>query len=580
MPLYPDYVIQEVIDKSDIVEVVSEYVNLKRSGTNYLGLCPFHNEKTPSFSVSPQKGIFHCFGCGEGGTVITFLMKIENLTFLEALKSLAMRANIMLPEANMQDSKKEAAIKDKKETLFNINNDAAQFFYKKLSHKDGAVAVEYFKERQLDGKCAKYFCLGYSPAKKNELMEYLLQKGYDKEDIFKAGLTSKRDDGTYYDRFRNRIMFPIFNINDKVIGFGARRITEDVNPKYLNTSDTLIYNKSKNLYALNIARRSKKSEIILVEGYMDVITVMKHGVQNVTATLGTALTGDQAKLLKRYFNEVIICYDSDDAGLEAKKRAILILRELDIKTSVMTVEGAKDTDEFLKKYGKDRFLSLISNRKSDILYLMDIFGAKYELQKNIEDRIKYISDLIPYLSKVKNDVELDVYIEEISKRAKTSTQAIYAQLGKTRLINPKSSTSTAMPQIAHYAGAILSDKLNKTRELLLAVLADNVSVFLQYESILSEDLFENETHIKLFNMIKEKSKSHHKLEAASVMVDFDESEVGEVTKILSIDAKCDNKSLAVKDYINSIIQEKQNNEISKLLESGDMEALNKLFKNK
>lgn len=580
LPLYPDYVIQEVIDKSDIVEVISEHVALKRSGSNYMGLCPFHNEKTPSFSVSPQKGIFHCFGCGEGGTVITFLMKIENLTFLEALKVLAQKANIMLPEANLSDGKKEAALKDKKETLFNINHEAAQFFYKKLSQKDGEVAVAYFKERQLTGQCAKYFCLGYSPNKRNELLEYLLQKGYNEEDIFKAGLTSKRDDGTYYDRFRNRIMFPIFNINDKVIGFGARRITEDVNPKYLNTSDTLIYNKSKNLYSLNIARRSKMSEIILVEGYMDVITVVKYGIQNVTATLGTALTSDQAKLLKRYFNEVIICYDSDDAGLEAKKRAISILRDLDIKTSVMTVEGAKDTDEFLKKYGKDRFLSLISRRKSDILYLMDIFGAKYELQKNIEDRIKYIGELIPYLSKVKNDVELDVYIEEISKRAKTSSQAIYAQLGKTRLIKNGSPQGAQPPSIAPYAGAILTDKLEKTRELLLAVLADNVSIFLKFEDILSQDLFENEIHIKLFNMIKEKSKSHHKLEAASVMVDFDENEVGEVTKILSIDAKCDNKSLAVKDYINSIMQEQKNKKINELLANGDMEALNELLKNK
>lgn len=579
MPLYPDYVIQEVIDKNDIVEVISEYVQLKRSGSNYMGLCPFHNEKTPSFSVSPQKGIFHCFGCGEGGTVINFVMKIENLTFFEALKSLAQRANIMLPETNNQDSKKEAAIKDKKETYFNINYDAAKFFYKKLSDEDGKVAVAYFKERELTGQCAKYFCLGYSPQKGNELLNHLKEKGYDEEDIFKAGLTSKRDDGTYYDRFRNRIMFPIFNINDKVIGFGARRITEDVNPKYLNTSDTLIYNKSKNLYSLNVARRAKKSEIILVEGYMDVITVVKYGIQNVTATLGTALTSDQAKLLKRYFNEVIICYDSDDAGLEAKKRAILILRDLEIKTSVMTVEGAKDTDEFLKKYGKDRFLSLISRRKSDILYLMDIFGAKYELQKNIEDRIKYIGELLPYLSKIKNDVELDVYIEEIAKRAKTSSQSIYAQLGKTRLIKGDGNNAQN-PVIAPYAGAILTNKLEKTRELLLSVLADNVSIFLKFENEISESLFEDEIHLKLFNMIKEKSKSHHKLEASSVMVDFDENEVGTVTKILSIDAKCDNKSLAVKDYINTILQEQKNKKIEEMLASGDIKGLNALLKNK
>lgn len=578
MPRYPEYIIQEVIDKNDIVDVVSEYVPLKKSGSNYMGLCPFHNEKTPSFSVSPQKGIFHCFGCGEGGTSISFVMKMENLTFIEALKKLADRAGIALPETNYSDSKQEAAIRDKKELYFEINKEAALYYYSMLSSSEGKAAVAYFKERALDGKCAKFYTLGYSPNKRRSLLDHLVEKGYKEDDIFAAGLASKNDSGAYFDRFRGRIMFPIFNINDKVIGFGARRITEDVNPKYLNTSDTLIYNKSKNLYSLNVARRAKKGEVILVEGYMDVISVVKHGIANVVATLGTALTSDQAKLLKRYFNEIIICYDSDEAGLEAKKRAIMILRDADIKASVMTVEGAKDTDEFLKKYGKDRFLTLINKRKSDILYLMDIFGAKYELQINVEDRIRYISDLLPYLAKVKNDVELDVYIEEIAKRAKTGTQAIYAQLGKTRVV--KGDLGAKSPDILPYAGAIVSDKLEKTRELLLSVLADNVSILERFSGIISEDLFENKTQKKLFEIIKEKAESHQRIEAGSVMALFDDDEIGEVTKILTIDAMCDDKSKAVSDYVAAIKQEMRKAKIQALLQSGDMQALNEFLKNK
>ena len=447
-----------------------------------------------------------------------------------------------------------------------------------LSKKEGAPAVAYFKERQLDGRCAKFYTLGYSPNSRTALLDYLKGEGYKEEDIFAAGLASKNDSGAYYDRFRNRIMFPIFNANDKAIGFGARRITEDVNPKYLNTADTLIYNKSKNLYSLNVARRSKCGEVILVEGYMDVISVVKHGIANVVATLGTALTSDQAKLLKRYFNEIIICYDSDDAGLEAKKRAIMLLRDFDIKVSVMTVEGAKDTDEFLKKYGKDRFLALINKRKSDLLYLMDIFGAKYELQINVEDRIRYVSDLLPYLAKVKNDVELDIYVEEIARRAKTGAQAIYAQLGKTRVV--KGEQSAQSPDILPYAGAIVSDKLEKTRELLLSVLADNVSIFERFDGEIDEKLFENKTHIKLFNIIKDRAKDHQRLEAGSVMTLFDEDEIGEVTKILSIDAMCDDKTRAVTDYIAAIKQEMRKAKISELLKSGDMQKLNEFLKNK
>lgn len=572
MPLYPEYIIQEVIEKNDIVDVVSEHVRLKKSGANYMGLCPFHNEKTPSFSVSPQKGIFHCFGCGVGGTVINFVMKTDNLTFTEAVKYLAQRANIALPVNNGYDAKKELEIKDRKETLFNINTEAARFFYSHLSTEDGKAAVEYFKKRNISGKVAKSFFLGYSPNQKRSLYDYLLSKGFSESDILNAGLITKNDKNEYFDKFRNRIMFPIFNVNDKIIGFGARRINEDVNPKYLNSPDTLVYNKSKNLYALNIAKKSKKDFVILVEGYMDVISLMKYGFFNVTASLGTSLTTDQAKLMKRYFNEVVICYDSDEAGQAAAKRAISILRDADVKVSVMRVTGAKDTDEFINKYGADRFNLIVSQKKSDIAYLMQIFGEKYNL-KNNEEKVLYVNELIPYLQKVTNNIELDVFVSEISKITSITPQAIYLQLGKTKRVQ----TDFKIPETLGFMNSKKSDRLLKSQEALLSLIAADANALAKNEDIIKEDLFEKNLHKQIFKQIKENFPK--KIDASLLATDFDDDDVSEITKILSLDLKCEDTVSAARDYASAIKEELKRREVEKLLKAGNIDAINEIFKN-
>ena len=572
MPLYPEYIIQEVIEKNDIVDVVSEHVRLKKSGANYMGLCPFHNEKTPSFSVSPQKGIFHCFGCGVGGTVINFVMKTDNLTFTEAVKYLAQRANIALPVNNGYDAKKELEIKDRKETLFNINTEAARFFYSHLSTDDGKAAVEYFKKRNISGKVSKSFFLGYSPNQKRSLYDYLLSKGFSESDILNAGLITKNDKNEYFDKFRNRIMFPIFNVNDKIIGFGARRINEDVNPKYLNSPDTLVYNKSKNLYALNIAKKSKKDFVILVEGYMDVISLMKYGFFNVTASLGTSLTTDQAKLMKRYFNEVVICYDSDEAGQAAAKRAISILRDADVKVSVMRVTGAKDTDEFINKYGADRFNLIVSQKKSDIAYLMQIFGEKYNL-KNNEEKVLYVNELIPYLQKVTNNIELDVFVSEISKITSITPQAIYLQLGKTKRVQ----TDFKIPETLGFMNSKKSDRLLKSQEALLSLIAADANALAKNEDIIKEDLFEKNLHKQIFKQIKENFPK--KIDASLLATDFDDDDVSEITKILSLDLKCEDTVSAARDYASAIKEELKRREVEKLLKAGNIDAINEIFKN-
>ena len=331
MPLYPEYIIREVADKNDIRDVVANYVNLKKAGGSYVGLCPFHNEKTPSFSVSPQKGIFHCFGCGEGGNVIHFLMKIENISFVEAVEKLAENAGVMLPKPSRHDSEEYAQKARQREVLCEMNNEAAQFFYTNL--KSGKNAVEYLKKRQLDGSDAKRFFLGFAKDSWDALFNHLKEKGFKESDILDAGLIKSSENGKYYDAFRNRVMFPIFDTKNRVIGFGGR-VLDDSKPKYLNSPDSPVFNKSKNLYFLNVARKSRSDYVILVEGYMDVISLAKNGYLNTVATLGTALTSQQAKLIAGDFKEVVICYDSDEAGRKATARAVTILREYDIKISV------------------------------------------------------------------------------------------------------------------------------------------------------------------------------------------------------------------------------------------------------
>ena len=349
---YSDELIEEVRSKNDIVDVISSYVKLQKKGSSYFGLCPFHNEKSPSFSVSRQKQMYYCFGCGAGGNVFTFLMEYENYSFLEALKYLADRAGVELPRQELSKEARERA--DTKAILLEINKAAARYFYIQLKERQGERALAYLKGRQLGDDTIRAFGLGYANKYSDDLYRYLKGQGYQDDMIAKAGLITVDEKHGAHDKFWNRVMFPIMDANSRVIGFGGR-VMGDGKPKYLNSPETMIFDKSRNLYGLNRARSSRKSYFLLCEGYMDVISLHQAGFTNAVASLGTALTQGHASLIKRYVKEVYLTYDSDEAGTKAALRAIPILREAGISAKVIRMEPYKDPDEFIKNLGKEAF---------------------------------------------------------------------------------------------------------------------------------------------------------------------------------------------------------------------------------
>ena len=367
---FPERFLDELTERNDIVDVVSQYVRLtKKSGANLFGLCPFHSEKTPSFSVAPDKQIYHCFGCGKGGGVINFIMEIENLSFPDAVAFLARRANMPLPEeAQSEDTSRRAR-------LLQLNRDAARFFHETLKSPQGAPAQDYIRRRAISPAMVTRFGLGFAPDSWDSLANAMRKKGYSDQGMFEAGLVKHGKSGGVYDAFRNRLMFPVIDGRGSVIGFSGR-ILGDGEPKYLNSPETPVFSKSHNLFGLNLAKKSKNGYIILVEGNIDVVSLHQAGFDGAVASLGTSLTGEQARLISRYTNEVILCYDSDEAGRKAASRAIGILEKLDLKVRVLQVPGAKDPDEFIKKNGADAFRNLIDASAGQIEYRLRDVEAK------------------------------------------------------------------------------------------------------------------------------------------------------------------------------------------------------------
>ncbi len=579
MPLYPEYVIREVAEKNDIRDVVSNYVTLKKAGSSYVGLCPFHNEKTPSFSVSPQKGIFHCFGCGEGGNVIHFMMKIERIPFTEAVEKLAQSAGVTLPTPNKKDSENYRRMAQKRDVLYEINKEAANFFYSNL--KDGKAAVDYFKKRNLSGADAKHFFLGYAKDSWDALFTYLKSLGYTESDILDAGLIKKSENGKYYDAFRNRVMFPIFDVRARTIGFGGR-VLDDSKPKYLNSPDSPVFNKSRNLYFLNAARKSGKNFVLLVEGYMDVIALAKSGYINAVATLGTALTSHQAKLIAADFKEVVICYDSDGAGRKATDRAIKILRDYDIKISVMDLKDKKDPDEYINAYGKTRFNNCVSKRKSDMTYLMDCLDEQYDVRKN-DEKVSFVGEMLSYLKLIKNSVELDVYVEALAEKTGVSPNAIYSQLGVVKAVEKKEEVSPGdiVSIAARHTPKTEDASLTRTRELLLGLLMGNKTICQTHKQQLSLSLFESEVHKELLKYILACADINKPADGADAINLFKtDEEINEVSLILSLDNKTDDPDKAFSDYVKIINDRMSKKKIMSLLENGgDLEKLNKVIKN-
>ncbi|WP_394863407.1 DNA primase [Paraclostridium bifermentans] len=413
-------IIEEIKSRSDIVKVISDYIKVQQSGINYKGLCPFHGEKTPSFYINTSKQIYKCFGCGEGGDVINFVMKIENLEFMDAVKLLAKDCGIEI-NTNMDEQSKIRMEKVKK--IQDINTEAARYYFSNII-KEKNYGYEYLRRRGLDDKIIKKFGLGYAPKAWTNLMEYLISKGYDKETLVECGLvTYKKDGNKYYDRFINRVIFPIFDYRGNVIGFGGR-VLDDSLPKYLNSPDTLAFNKKYNLYGLNFARKNITDRtVILVEGYMDLISLYQYGIRNVCATLGTALTIDQGNLLKRYVDTVVISYDSDDAGVKATLRAIDILTSVGINVKVLNLKDVKDPDEFIRKYGLEGYQKSIADAVHYIRYKIVKCKENYDLSKD-EQRLKFTKESTKIIKGLKSPVDIDYYINFLSSESKIGVESL------------------------------------------------------------------------------------------------------------------------------------------------------------
>lgn len=473
---YSDDLIEEVRAKNDIVDVISGYVKLQKKGSSYFGLCPFHNEKSPSFSVSRQKQMYYCFGCGAGGNVFTFIMEYENYSFVEAVRYLAERAGVELPEIdNSKEAKEKAGVRS---TLLEINKLAAQFYYAQLKDKRGETALTYLKRRELSDEMIKSFGLGYSGKSGKELYSYLKSKGYSDDILFKAGLIAFNERSGPYDKFWNRVMFPIMDANSKVIGFGGR-VMGDGQPKYLNSPETMIFDKSRNLYGLNRARTSRKPYFLLCEGYMDVIALHQAGFTNAVASLGTALTSGHASLIRRYVEEIYLTYDSDEAGTKAALRAAPILKEAGITARIIRMEPYKDPDEFIKKLGAEAFKERIGKARNGFMFGLEVLERQYNLNTP-EGKTEFIREAASRLTEFDEEIERSNYIEAVAKAYHVGYEDLRKLVSKVAIQKGLAKPVTR-PKSTSGHGKEKESGIVKSQKILLTWLIEQEGIFRQIE---------------------------------------------------------------------------------------------------
>ncbi len=489
---YPDELIEEIRMKNDIVEVISGYVRLQKKGSNYFGLCPFHNEKSPSFSVSGPKQMYYCFGCGAGGNVITFLMEYENYTFQEAVKALAQRAGVALPEIEYSQEARRADSRRAK--LLEINKEAAKYFYYQLRNKQGAVGMQYLKDRQLSEETMNHFGLGYANKYSDDLIQYLKSRGYGEDLIRDAGLCNVDEKHGMYDKFWNRVMFPIQDINHRVIGFGGR-VMGDGKPKYLNSPETEIFDKSRNLYGLNFARTSRKGNIILCEGYMDVIAMHQAGFTQAVASLGTAFTSGQASLLKRYAHEVLLSYDSDGAGTNAALRAIGILKEAGMTGKVINLEPYKDPDEFMKNLGPEEFQKRLDHAENSFFFELRQLEKEYDV-KDPEGKTNFHRAIAKKLCEFSEEVERANYIEAVAEKYNISFEnlrrLVASYAAQTGLARP-----VERPKSGVQKKNTAQEGVKQSQKLLLTWLVEQPQLYPKIKKYISAGDFTEELYVKV-----------------------------------------------------------------------------------
>lgn len=518
---YPEELVEEVRSKNDIVDVIGSYVRLQKKGNSYMGLCPFHSEKTPSFSVSQSKQMYHCFGCGVGGNVITFVMEYENYSFVEALKMLAERVGVTLPEAEYSpEEKKQASIKNR---LLEMYKEAAKYYFYQLKSERGKHAYEYLKKRAITDETIVKFGLGYSNKTSNDLYLYLKSLGYE-DDILKiSGLVTMDERYGANDKFWNRVMYPIMDINNKVIGFGGR-VMGDGMPKYLNSPETKIFDKSRNLYGMNLARTSRKNNLIICEGYMDVIALHQAGFQNAVASLGTAFTGLQANLMKRYTKEVLVCYDSDGAGTKAALRAIPILKEAGITPKVINMRPYKDPDEFIKALGADEFQKRIDEAQNSFFFEIDVLEREFDFS-DPEQKTRFISETAKRLLMFSEEIERNIYVEAIANKYHIS----FDQLK--RLVNQYGSQMTVKeytelePKMAKQPKKDKRDEgIKQSQKILLTWIIEDVRLLEKIKDIIHPSDFTMDLYEQAARMLFEQYEKEGNVTPARIINYFESAE--------------------------------------------------------
>ncbi len=569
MVRYSEELIEEIRSSNDIVDVISKYITLKRSGRNFFGLCPFHKEKSPSFAVSPDKQIFHCFGCGAGGNVIHFISKIEGLDFKDTLELLANRVNIELPTLDNLEDDKTARLKSK---VYEINKIAAEFYHENLYKPASKTAQEYIKKRKLDNRTLKAFLIGYA-GNFNELYLLLKQKGYTEEEMLASSLVKRTENGGYMDSFRKRLMFPIQDVRERVIAFGGR-VLDDSKPKYINSPENIVYSKGRNLFGLNVAKKHDTRKIIIVEGYMDAISLYQRGITNVVASLGTAMTEAQGRLLRRYSEQVILGYDADGAGQAAILRGMEILQNLGCDIRVLQIEGAKDPDEYVLKYGPERFQKCVDNAISLVEFKVKVLLKELNIE-NTNDKIKFLNEIAKILAKVTNQMEREIYVDKIAKEYKISKEAIYAEVNKLMYKDNQGSKKlekrvvTMIPKEEKENS--VSEAVLKRENLVIYLLINEYSkCYEKIKNLITLDYIQDDTNKQILKKMYEEFEKGNS--NTSQLLDWfqDEKVISHITEIMAGDFEITDVNKAIDDLISIYEKEKlisRRNEILKKLES-------------
>ena len=574
---YSDDIIEEVRQKNDIVDVVSQYVKLTRKGSSYFGLCPFHNEKTPSFSVTPGKQMYYCFGCGAGGNVFNFIMEYENYSFGEALKHLADRAGVELPKIEYSREVREKA--EQKAELLEINKQAAQYYYYQLRTEGGRQGHEYLAGRQLSEETMRKFGLGYSDKFGSGLYKYLKSKGYSDERLRESGLFNVDERHGMYDKFWNRVIFPIMDVNNRVIGFGGR-VMGDGKPKYLNSPETKIFDKSRNLYGLNIARTTRKKYLILCEGYMDVISMHQAGFSNAVASLGTALTEKHATLLKRYTDEVILTYDSDDAGVRAALRAIPIVKRAGLRARVLHMNPYKDPDEFIKTLGAEKFQERIDQAENSFMFEISVLERNYDM-KDPEGKTSFFQAVSEKLMEFEQELERENYIQAVAEKYHIGFDNLRKMVNRSamRAIGrevPKSAVDRERKEIRKKSQ---DDGMKQSQRLMLTWLIDKKGLYAKVKPYLDADDFTEDLYHQAAQLLFEQLEKSE-LNPARIINHFEDPETQKEVASL-FHAKLNLQSQAEFDKaLNETLRKIINNSIefrTKNMNPADIAGLQKIL---